>query len=98
MLIGNWESQLYKGMIDYWFKMKDFVETLEGSISTDVGEYVPVNRGRKVLFGVTVYTENMRDMLVIWGRHRGHQEQLENIDQQGNISVFTFSSCTKKDN
>ena len=36
-LIRNWTNQLYKWKIDYWFKMKDLVENLEGSISTDFG-------------------------------------------------------------
>ena len=36
-------------------------------------------------------------MFVIWGRNGGHQEQSENIDQQGNLVVFTLR-CIKKDN
>ena len=36
--------------LDYWFKRKDFVEILEGSISTDVDENVPIKRGMKICF------------------------------------------------
>lgn len=52
----------------------------------------------KSLFDMTVYTENMQDMFfytfVICSRHRCDQKQLKNIDQQGNISAFTFR-CIK---
>ena len=82
--------------------MQDFVEILGREHFNRCWRICSNQAWNKNLFDVTVYAENMQDMFflhifVICGRHRGHQEQSENIDQQGNISVFTFK-CIKKDN
>ena len=43
--------------------MNDFVEILEESISTDVGNIFSNQTWTKNLFDVSVYAENMQDML-----------------------------------
>ena len=38
----------YSELVKSTIQMKDFVEILEGSISTDVGVYVPIKRRIKI--------------------------------------------------
>ena len=96
-LIRNGTNQLYKWTIDYLFKMKDFVEILDGSISTDVGEYVPIKRGIKLCLMrlstpricTICFLTHVRYMWSTW-RSSG------TIGKYWS-SVFTFR-CIKKDN
>ena len=57
------------------------------------------------MFYVAIYIEDMEgtffvfvlNMFIICDQDRGHREKSETIDQQGNISIFTFGGI-KKDN
>ena len=88
-------------MIDYWFKMEDLGDILEGKTSIDVGKHGPIKRGINFCFMwlsiPRICRERFSHMFIICDQDRGHREKSETIDQQGNISIFTFR-CIKKDN
>ena len=83
--------------------MKDLVEILDGKTSTDAGKYFPIKRGIKFCFmwlstsRICMGRFFILHTFIICDQHRDHQEKSETIDQQGNISIFTFR-CIKKDN